>query len=133
MAISGRIWNQSDPFSQYPKWLSDNNGKVPKQQFDSYAKQFDIVTKLCDEYQSEKPEDSQRVKDERFERILDLMTQVNYSYILMRCSYACQTRYYALHCRRVAVCAVCQSFISDMLSSCALWKDKFSNKQNKTL
>lgn len=63
---------------QYPDWLSANNGKVPKQQFDCYVKQFDIVSKLCDLYSSEKDADTQQVKDERFEKILDLMTEVSW-------------------------------------------------------
>ena len=57
--------------------MSANNGKVPKNQLDLYARQFDVVSRLCDLYDEEKSTDSQDVKDARFEKILDLMTQVS--------------------------------------------------------
>lgn len=66
---------------QYPDWLSANNGKLPKEKLDLYAKQFDIVSQLCDLYSQEKTTDSQSVKDARFEKVLDLMTQVNSHFI----------------------------------------------------
>ncbi|KAF6030680.1 PEX19 [Bugula neritina] len=65
-----------DLADKYPNWLSANNGKLPKKQFDVYARQFDIVSRLCDLYHSEKSTDSQQIKDERFEKILNLMTEM---------------------------------------------------------
>ena len=50
---------------------------MPKNQLDLYARQFDVVSRLCDLYDEEKSTDSQEVKDARFEKILDLMTQVS--------------------------------------------------------
>ncbi|XP_067945245.1 peroxisomal biogenesis factor 19-like [Watersipora subatra] len=65
-----------DLADKYPEWLSANNGKLPKNQFDKYTKQFDIVSRLCDCYKSERETDTQQVKDERFEKILDLLTEM---------------------------------------------------------
>lgn len=50
---------------------------MPKNQLELYARQFDVVSRLCDLYDEEKETDSQEVKEARFEKILDLMTQVS--------------------------------------------------------
>jgi len=61
---------------QYPAWLAANKGVVEQKDYDKYERQFLLMTAITDEFDSERPEDSEDVKGRRFERILAVMQQM---------------------------------------------------------
>ena len=69
---------------QYPKWLSENEGKLEKSQYDNYVKQSEVMSRICGVFDEEKDGDSAEQKQKRFEKILDLMQQVRLSSLSSR-------------------------------------------------
>ena len=62
--------------SQYPAYLSENEGKLQEKDLDLYRRQYNLMTSICGVYEEEQPEDTDTVKTARFEKLLDLMQQV---------------------------------------------------------
>ncbi len=42
----------------------------------NYSKQYDLMSRICAEFESETEADSEEVKGQRFERVIDLMQQM---------------------------------------------------------
>ncbi len=61
---------------QYPDWLSENKEKLSEAEYDNYSKQLNLMTRICTEFEEEKEEDPETTKAQRFERIIDLMQQM---------------------------------------------------------
>ncbi|XP_074652402.1 peroxisomal biogenesis factor 19-like [Tubulanus polymorphus] len=61
---------------KYPDWLSVNKAKIDASEYDNYNKQFQLMKRICDEFDAETEADTDESKRERFERILDLMQQM---------------------------------------------------------
>lgn len=62
--------------NQYPDWLADNRPKLEASQYDKYNRQFAIMQQVCTEFENEKDTDDSTTKNNRFERILSLMQQM---------------------------------------------------------
>ncbi|KAK3098695.1 hypothetical protein FSP39_022123 [Pinctada imbricata] len=61
---------------KYPKWITENRGKVDKAQMSNYEQQEILVREICKEFESENASDSSDVQKHRFETIVDLMQQM---------------------------------------------------------
>jgi len=62
--------------AQYPAWLSANKGKVDDESYRKYERQFHMMTDILTEFDSERESDGEGVKTRRFEKILDIMQQM---------------------------------------------------------
>jgi len=62
--------------AQYPAWLSNNKGKIDDEQYTKYEQQFQLMSTITNEFEEEEPSDSNDVKRQRFERILDMMQRM---------------------------------------------------------
>jgi peroxin-19 len=56
--------------------LNENKDQLSAEELKRYTKQMELMRQVCDEFDSEKPEDSESVKKERFQRILSVMQQM---------------------------------------------------------
>ena len=61
---------------QYPVWLKDNKDKVSEEDFKRYSQQHVQMSAICAEFETEKDDDSETMKAERFTRIMDLMQKM---------------------------------------------------------
>lgn len=61
---------------KYPHWLDENKDKTAKDQLDKYFQQQRIVGEICEEFETEQPSETDERKKLRFERIIDLMQQM---------------------------------------------------------
>ncbi|XP_061193072.1 peroxisomal biogenesis factor 19-like [Saccostrea echinata] len=61
---------------KYPKWIEENKDKVETQQMIKYREHDRIVREICVEFEAEHMSDTEDVKKLRFERIVDLMQQM---------------------------------------------------------
>ncbi|XP_052063769.1 peroxisomal biogenesis factor 19-like [Mytilus californianus] len=61
---------------KYPHWLDENKDKTAKDQLDKYLQQQRIVGEICEEFETEQPSETDERKKLRFERIIDLMQQM---------------------------------------------------------
>ena len=61
---------------QYPDWLTENKDKITQNEYDNYNKQFNLMTRICSEFEEEQDDEPQDIKSQRFERIIDLMQQM---------------------------------------------------------
>ncbi|CAD5115910.1 DgyrCDS4844 [Dimorphilus gyrociliatus] len=58
---------------KYPSWLVENESKLSKEDKDRFKKQSDIVKQLVEIYDEEKESDSDEMKKQRFEKLMNLM------------------------------------------------------------
>ncbi|KAJ8316253.1 hypothetical protein KUTeg_006267 [Tegillarca granosa] len=61
---------------KYPKWLEENESQTEPAQLDKYRKQHILIDEICEEFESESSLDTDEQKKLRFEKILDLMQQM---------------------------------------------------------
>ena len=61
---------------KYPDWLADNRSKLKQEDFDQYNQQFDVMNKIIQLFEEEKDDDSDEVKSQRFEKILQNMQKL---------------------------------------------------------
>ncbi|XP_022323870.1 peroxisomal biogenesis factor 19-like [Crassostrea virginica] len=61
---------------KYPKWIDENKDKVEEQQMTKYQEHDRIIREICVEFEAEHTSDTEDVKKLRFERIVDLMQQM---------------------------------------------------------
>ncbi|EEB19341.1 Peroxisomal biogenesis factor, putative [Pediculus humanus corporis] len=61
---------------QYPEWLEKNKSVLSSNDFDNYTQQYKLMKEVCEELEKEKPDDSQEVKNTRFDQILGLMQKI---------------------------------------------------------
>ena len=67
-----------DETFQYPKWLTDNEGKISEKEHSNYTKQNEIIKEILVEFEKEKATDAEDVKKQRFEKIMDMMQRVSF-------------------------------------------------------
>ncbi|XP_046382487.1 peroxisomal biogenesis factor 19 [Ischnura elegans] len=65
-----------DMVEKYPGWLEENKSKLADSEFQKYSQQLELMKKVCEDLNKEQESDSDEVKKERFERILDLMQKM---------------------------------------------------------
>ncbi|XP_006001921.1 peroxisomal biogenesis factor 19 [Latimeria chalumnae] len=61
---------------KYPDWLHVHRDSIPTDQFRKYEQQHCIMGKICEQFEAESPLDSDDAQKARFEKILDLMQQL---------------------------------------------------------
>lgn len=61
---------------KYPQYLEDNKDTLSRQEIKRYSHQLDLMLVVCREFESESPDDSESVKNERFQRILSVMQKM---------------------------------------------------------
>ncbi|GAB1602879.1 peroxisomal biogenesis factor 19-like [Argonauta hians] len=61
---------------KYPKWLEENSGKTEKGLIDNYKHQYTLMKTICNEFEKEKDTDSDDVKNDRFNKILEFMQEM---------------------------------------------------------
>ncbi|CAO1356025.1 unnamed protein product [Diamesa hyperborea] len=65
-----------DLVTKYPSWLEENGSKISIEDKERYEEQLKLMKEVCDELESEKPEDSPEVKKDRFQIVLDRMQKM---------------------------------------------------------
>ncbi|XP_057318230.1 peroxisomal biogenesis factor 19 [Microplitis mediator] len=65
-----------DLVDKYPDWLDENKSSLASVDFERYTRQFILMQKVCKELEAEKSEDSDDVKRGRFDKVLDLMHEM---------------------------------------------------------
>lgn len=61
---------------QYPDWLRNNRDKIDRTEYDKYELQHKLMTSIIQEFDDERPTDSDESKRLRFERILNIMQRM---------------------------------------------------------
>ncbi|KAK6633876.1 hypothetical protein RUM44_004483 [Polyplax serrata] len=61
---------------KYPVWLEENKTKLSATDFERYSEQLKLMKEVCEELEKEKQDDSQDVKNARFDQILSLMQKI---------------------------------------------------------
>ena len=61
---------------QYPVWLETNRGKLKDEEFERYERQQRLMADIVSEFEDEQPTDADDVKQRRFERVLNVMQQM---------------------------------------------------------
>ncbi|CAG7834913.1 unnamed protein product [Allacma fusca] len=69
----------ADIVDRYPDWLADNREKLSATDFDKYNGQYDSMKKILEEYAKEKENDTEQIKQKRFDSISELMLKVQYA------------------------------------------------------
>lgn len=62
--------------AKYPTYLAENESKLETSQVETYRKQYELMTSICTVFEEEQVEDTSEVKTQRFERLMDLMQQM---------------------------------------------------------
>ncbi|KAI0240943.1 Peroxisomal biogenesis factor 19 [Lamellibrachia satsuma] len=62
--------------SKYPAWLSANKDKIKAKDWENYSKQYQLMSEICVVFEREQSSDSDDVKKQRHEEILDLMERM---------------------------------------------------------
>ena len=66
-------------FFQYPKWIEDNkDNKDVAADMNNYKRQHELISVIIGEFEAEKETDTDEEKGQRFEKVMDLMQQVEY-------------------------------------------------------
>ncbi|XP_068686143.1 peroxisomal biogenesis factor 19-like isoform X1 [Montipora foliosa] len=61
---------------KYPSWLEEKESSMQEEELNRYKKQFSLVTKVCSEYENEKADEADNIKKKRFEKLMELMQQL---------------------------------------------------------
>ncbi|XP_036359241.1 peroxisomal biogenesis factor 19 isoform X1 [Octopus sinensis] len=61
---------------KYPKWLEENSGKTDKKLIENYKHQYTLMKTICNEFEKETTTDSDDVKNDRFNKILEFMQEM---------------------------------------------------------
>ncbi|XP_069943806.1 peroxisomal biogenesis factor 19 isoform X2 [Cherax quadricarinatus] len=61
---------------KYPDWLADNRSSLSEEEYTRYNKQYDVMKQIVQMYDEEQESDSDEVKGQRFEQILQRMQQL---------------------------------------------------------
>ena len=65
------------PSLQYPDWLESHKNSIPQEELTRYRHQLDIMREICSTFDSESEGDSADVKQQRQQKLLQLMQQVS--------------------------------------------------------
>ncbi|NWJ06072.1 PEX19 factor, partial [Crypturellus undulatus] len=61
---------------KYPEWLRLHRDSLPEEQYEKYREQHDVMGKICQQFEAERPTDGEAEQKARFEVVLDLMQQL---------------------------------------------------------
>ncbi|XP_053134001.1 peroxisomal biogenesis factor 19 [Hemicordylus capensis] len=61
---------------KYPEWLHSHRDALPKEQYEKYQEQHNIMGRICEQFEAERPTDGETENKARFEMVLDLMQQL---------------------------------------------------------
>ncbi|KAH3704464.1 peroxisomal biogenesis factor 19-like [Dreissena polymorpha] len=61
---------------KYPVWLLENKIRITDAQYSSYSKQNDLIKDILVQFDMETPSDTDDIKKQRFETIMDLMQKM---------------------------------------------------------
>ncbi|XP_065343980.1 peroxisomal biogenesis factor 19 [Cloeon dipterum] len=61
---------------KYPAWLEENKASLTEEKISNIMRQQELMKKVCDELEKELPSDTDDVKSKRFDKVLDLMQQM---------------------------------------------------------
>lgn len=59
--------------AKYPGWIAEREGKLEETEMHRYKEQYRLMHAMVQLYEQEQTEESQQVKDQRFDKLLDLM------------------------------------------------------------
>ncbi|CAM1302410.1 PEX19 (predicted) [Pycnogonum litorale] len=62
-----------DVIDKYPDWIAENVGRLEESDRSRFDSQYELMKKICDEFETESVGDNEQAKSERFERILNHM------------------------------------------------------------
>ncbi|GLV36650.1 Peroxin 19 [Carabus blaptoides fortunei] len=62
-----------DILDKFPGWLDENKSKLDAAELERYTKQKDLMNEVCTELEAEQESDSDAMKRERFDKVLNLM------------------------------------------------------------
>lgn len=65
-----------DICSKYPTWIEENKANLSTDEVDKYTKQYNLMEKVCKEFEAESDTDSEETKKSRFERVFNLMEEM---------------------------------------------------------
>ncbi|CAD6230554.1 GSCOCG00006817001-RA-CDS [Cotesia congregata] len=65
-----------DLVDKYPDWLDEKKSNLAAADFERYTRQFLLMQKVCKELETEKSDDADEVKKSRFDKVLDLMHEM---------------------------------------------------------
>ncbi|XP_042749356.1 peroxisomal biogenesis factor 19-like, partial [Lagopus leucura] len=61
---------------KYPEWLQRHRAALPEEQYERYRAQHGVMSRICQQLEAERPEDSEGDRRARFEAVLELMQQL---------------------------------------------------------
>jgi len=61
---------------QYPGWLQSHREDISREEYSRYERQHELMLNIVQEFEAEQSTDSDDVKRQRFERVLDIMQQM---------------------------------------------------------
>ena len=61
---------------QYPGWLESHRDQISREEYTRYERQYQLMLSIVQEFEAEQSTDSDDVKRQRFERVLDIMQQM---------------------------------------------------------
>lgn len=61
---------------KYPDWLADHRSSLPEDEYERYNKQYDVMKQVVQLYEEEQDSDSDEVKGQRFEKIMQFMQKL---------------------------------------------------------
>ena len=61
---------------QYPGWLQSHRDQISREEYARYERQHQLMQSIVQEFETEQSTDSDDVKRQRFERVLDIMQQM---------------------------------------------------------
>ncbi|XP_045592503.1 peroxisomal biogenesis factor 19 [Procambarus clarkii] len=61
---------------KYPDWLADHRSTLSEEDFTRYNKQYDIMKQVVELYEEEQEDDTDEIKGQRFERIMQSMQKL---------------------------------------------------------
>jgi len=61
---------------QYPAWLESHRGEISREEFSRYERQHQLMLSIVQEFEAEQSTDSEDVRRQRFEHVLDVMQQM---------------------------------------------------------
>lgn len=65
-----------DIVDKYPDWLAEKRSSLPEEEYERYNRQFGLMRRVCEEFESEQAGDAAEVKQARFDRVLSLMQKM---------------------------------------------------------
>lgn len=61
---------------QYPGWLQSHRDRISREEYTRYERQHQLMLSIVQEFEAEQSTDLDDVKRQRFERVLDIMQQM---------------------------------------------------------